>query len=308
MAKPEAARHRPKDLHPHQQHQPDPSDGQPGAPPRRGGRLRGGVSTAWRCGCELSRHRRAARAARSSRPRSAASATARYHNRHPFHRLLHGGRLTQGQVQAWALNRYYYQSRIPMKDCALMARIADPDLRQEWAQRVLDHDGGARRAGRHRALAEALRRRRARRGMREARGGHPAGDALRGRRLCPLRLGEVAARGDRLLAHRALRAGHHPRARLRHARRLRLRRRGGARLFPPAARPGAARCRFRARLREGARDARRSCAEKSARRCSSSAMCCGRSSMRCTTPMCSPAAFRPAASCRRGSRAVEAVA
>ena len=67
---------------------------------------------------------------------------ARYHNRHPFHRLLHGGRLTQGQVQAWALNRYYYQSRIPMKDCALMARISDPDLRQEWAKRVLDHDGG----------------------------------------------------------------------------------------------------------------------------------------------------------------------
>jgi pyrroloquinoline-quinone synthase len=65
----------------------------------------------------------------------------RYHNLHPFHRLLHGGRLTRGQVQAWALNRYYYQSRIPMKDCALMARISDPDLRQIWAQRVLDHDG-----------------------------------------------------------------------------------------------------------------------------------------------------------------------
>jgi pyrroloquinoline-quinone synthase len=67
---------------------------------------------------------------------------ARYHDRHPFHRLLHGGRLSQGQVQAWALNRYYYQSRIPMKDCALMARIADPQLRQAWAGRVFDHDGG----------------------------------------------------------------------------------------------------------------------------------------------------------------------
>ena len=31
---------------------------------------------------------------------------ARYHNRHPFHALLHGGKLTKGQVQAWALNRY----------------------------------------------------------------------------------------------------------------------------------------------------------------------------------------------------------
>lgn len=65
----------------------------------------------------------------------------RYHDNHPFHRLLHGGRLSRGQVQAWALNRYYYQSRIPMKDCALMARITDPALRQAWGQRVFDHDG-----------------------------------------------------------------------------------------------------------------------------------------------------------------------
>ena len=27
----------------------------------------------------------------------------RYHNLHPFHRLLHGGKLNKGQVQAWAL-------------------------------------------------------------------------------------------------------------------------------------------------------------------------------------------------------------
>jgi len=32
----------------------------------------------------------------------------RYHNLHPFHKLLHGGKLNKGQVQAWALNRYYY--------------------------------------------------------------------------------------------------------------------------------------------------------------------------------------------------------
>ena len=34
----------------------------------------------------------------------------RYHIHHPFHHLLHGGKLTKGQVQAWALNRYYYQA------------------------------------------------------------------------------------------------------------------------------------------------------------------------------------------------------
>ena len=65
----------------------------------------------------------------------------RYHNNHPFHALMRDGALDRGQVQAWALNRYYYQSRIPIKDSALMSRIIDADLRREWSQRVVDHDG-----------------------------------------------------------------------------------------------------------------------------------------------------------------------
>ena len=65
----------------------------------------------------------------------------RYHNLHPFHELLHGGKLNRGQVQAWTLNRYYYQSRIPMKDAALISRVEDRDLRREWRQRIADHDG-----------------------------------------------------------------------------------------------------------------------------------------------------------------------
>lgn len=67
----------------------------------------------------------------------------RYHDRHPFHKLLHGGTLDKGQVQAWVLNRYYYQSRIPMKDAALISRITDPDLRRDWRGRIVDHDGKA---------------------------------------------------------------------------------------------------------------------------------------------------------------------
>ena len=65
----------------------------------------------------------------------------RYHDRHPFHKLLHGGGLDKGQVQAWVLNRYYYQSRIPMKDAALISRVEDPALRREWRGRIVDHDG-----------------------------------------------------------------------------------------------------------------------------------------------------------------------
>ncbi len=70
-----------------------------------------------------------------------------YHNRHPFHRLLHDGRLSRGQVQAWALNRYYYQASIPVKDAALIARCPDPDIRRIWRQRLIDHDGETQGTG-----------------------------------------------------------------------------------------------------------------------------------------------------------------
>lgn len=65
----------------------------------------------------------------------------RYHNLHPFHRRLHGGQCTRAQVRAWALNRYYYQSRIPAKDASLIARLPTAELRREWRRRLVDHDG-----------------------------------------------------------------------------------------------------------------------------------------------------------------------
>jgi coenzyme PQQ biosynthesis protein C len=65
----------------------------------------------------------------------------RYHRLHPFHKLLHSGKCTKGQVQAWALNRYYYQAMIPLKDASLIARCDDPALRREWRSRLVDHDG-----------------------------------------------------------------------------------------------------------------------------------------------------------------------
>jgi pyrroloquinoline quinone biosynthesis protein D len=65
----------------------------------------------------------------------------RYHNLHPFHRALHGGALTRDQVRAWALNRYYYQAIIPVKDATIVARMHDPELRRIWRQRIVDHDG-----------------------------------------------------------------------------------------------------------------------------------------------------------------------
>lgn len=71
----------------------------------------------------------------------------RYHDRHPFHHLLHGGQCTPDQVRAWVINRYYYQSRIPMKDAAFLSRVDDPDLRRIWRARIEDHDGTAENEG-----------------------------------------------------------------------------------------------------------------------------------------------------------------
>jgi len=71
----------------------------------------------------------------------------RYHHQHPFHQLMHEGALSRGQLQAWALNRYYYQSNIPRKDAALLARTDDPTFRTAWRKRLVDHDGDGADAG-----------------------------------------------------------------------------------------------------------------------------------------------------------------
>ncbi|MCU1286968.1 MAG: Pyrroloquinoline-quinone synthase [Acidobacteriales bacterium] len=65
----------------------------------------------------------------------------RYHHLHPFHQLMHEGELNAGQLQAWALNRYYYQSKIPIKDAIILSRSDDVEFRRAWRQRIIDHDG-----------------------------------------------------------------------------------------------------------------------------------------------------------------------
>lgn len=71
----------------------------------------------------------------------------RYHHKHPFHLLMHQGKLSRGQLQAWALNRYYYQSRLPIKDATILARSDDPEFRRAWRKRIFDHDGDGTHAG-----------------------------------------------------------------------------------------------------------------------------------------------------------------
>jgi pyrroloquinoline-quinone synthase len=71
----------------------------------------------------------------------------RYHHKHPFHLRMHEGKLTRGQLQAWALNRYAYQSRIPVKDALILSRSDDPDFRRAWRNRILDHYGDGTHPG-----------------------------------------------------------------------------------------------------------------------------------------------------------------
>ncbi len=64
-----------------------------------------------------------------------------YHDKHPFHLLMHEGKLTKPQVQAWIANRFYYQAMIPKKDAVILSKSDDPTFRRAWISRIIDHDG-----------------------------------------------------------------------------------------------------------------------------------------------------------------------
>ncbi len=82
----------------------------------------------------------------------------RYHDKHPFHHMLHAGDCNPDQVRAWVINRWAYQAAIPMKDAAFMSRCG-ADMRRNWRSRIEDHDGGVEEGGgirRWLKLAEAV--------------------------------------------------------------------------------------------------------------------------------------------------------
>jgi pyrroloquinoline-quinone synthase len=71
----------------------------------------------------------------------------RYHHRHPFNVRLHGGQCTREEVRRWVRNRYYYQTRIPLKDGLILTKSEDREFRRGWIRRIHDHDGDDVRAG-----------------------------------------------------------------------------------------------------------------------------------------------------------------
>lgn len=64
-----------------------------------------------------------------------------YHIHHPYHIAMHSGRCSPQQIRGWVANRFYYQLTIPLKDAAVMANCSDQQVRKQWVQRILDHDG-----------------------------------------------------------------------------------------------------------------------------------------------------------------------
>ena len=64
-----------------------------------------------------------------------------YHIYHPYQVAMYEGRATREQIQGWVANRFYYQVNIPLKDAAILANCPDREVRREWIQRMLDHDG-----------------------------------------------------------------------------------------------------------------------------------------------------------------------
>lgn len=70
-----------------------------------------------------------------------------YHIHHPYHIAMHNGEATREQIQGWVANRFYYQTNIPLKDAAIMANCPHPEVRRQWVQRILDHDGDAQHEG-----------------------------------------------------------------------------------------------------------------------------------------------------------------
>jgi len=83
----------------------------------------------------------------------------RYHHLHPFNLRMHAGLLSREEIQTWVRNRYYYQTRIPIKDGLILSKAADPGFRRGWVQRIRDHDGDEKSSGGLElwlALAEAV--------------------------------------------------------------------------------------------------------------------------------------------------------
>src|SRR6185437_745176 len=125
-------------LHPHQQHQPDPRRRLAGAARRRGRGLGGRLR---RPGDRAVSHASETLSREAFVDRLREEGARRYHDNHPFHQAMHRGELSRRQIQGWVRNRFYYQTRVLIKDAIILSKSEDPAFRRLWIHRIVDHDG-----------------------------------------------------------------------------------------------------------------------------------------------------------------------
>ncbi|HEY0257275.1 MAG TPA: hypothetical protein VGC39_07525 [Candidatus Methylacidiphilales bacterium] len=64
-----------------------------------------------------------------------------YHDKHPFHLLMNAGQLSPEAIRGWVINRFYYQTSIPLKDAAILSNCPFHEIRRLWTYRIVEHDG-----------------------------------------------------------------------------------------------------------------------------------------------------------------------
>ena len=64
-----------------------------------------------------------------------------YHDKHPFHLVMNEGRLSREAIRGWVANRFYYQINITIKDAAILSNCPLRDVRRQWIDRIIEHDG-----------------------------------------------------------------------------------------------------------------------------------------------------------------------
>jgi pyrroloquinoline-quinone synthase len=60
---------------------------------------------------------------------------------------MHAGELSEHEVKLWAANRWYYQRVLPQKDAAIISNCPVPEIRRQWLDRIVYHDGAAEGEG-----------------------------------------------------------------------------------------------------------------------------------------------------------------
>lgn len=54
---------------------------------------------------------------------------------------MNAGTLSVAAIRGWVANRFYYQTRIPIKDAAILSNCPVREVRRAWLPRIVEHDG-----------------------------------------------------------------------------------------------------------------------------------------------------------------------